>query len=362
MAFTIQLVSPPLTGTPVGEAQYTDFSFTQNLNKPSTLSFSMSGFSEGNIHLGEMDTDVMLYEDRALRYRGRVTGISDTIDESDHKVSVSSSDYRSLLNRRITWTDLAYTQTEQTALGFALITYAQQRNGGDLGITRGVLQTSDVLRDRTYPAGSNILKILDELSNVVTGFEWEIDQWRKFNVWNPFRGTSTTVIAAHGSNVNSITRQTDPSTYANAVRSSGATGVTAAGVELASLADVANPLPQGRFDLQEGNTDVTTYAVLLEGAQGKLASMSALNPSYTLQMTPGTWSYDSIHLGDTIRVVVRSGRLDINELQRVQGIALKVGSDGVQRYTLTVGVSRDTDPLLNQFRDVNKRLNQLARR
>ena len=306
----------------------------------------------------ELLNDVLVYRDGDLLFRGRIGPTEDTVDADSHTVSMAAVDYRGYLDRRILYAAQTYTATDQAGIAWALVDYANTRIGGDVGITRGTGQTTGVNRDRNYEAGKSIGEALDELGRVIGGFDWEVDPWLRLNVYSPSRGTIRDFVAEYGSNVARVSRSVDPGSYANAVRSTGDTALTTAvTLNAATLAT----RPERRFDLAVSDPDVKVQQTVQDRASAALAIAEVIQPSYTVTLRPGRWSPGDVWLGDVTKIVVRSGRLDVNTSERVEEISVSVGDDGSETVELTYG-NRRRESLARYLRYVGRRLVNLERR
>jgi hypothetical protein len=305
--------------------------FTFRLNEPSTVEWSMSGMDPGAALVDELSTDVEAWRNGVRLLRARVGATSDDVGADDHQMTAAAVDYRGLLNRRTVWTAATFTADDQAAIAWDLIAATQALTGGNLGITDASTATGHT-RDRDYAAGKNLGEAIQELSDVFSGFDWEISPELEFKVWSPGRGVVRDFAAVWGDTVASVRRQVDPAQYANAIRSSGAEGVTAA---TRTVADLAGRV-EGRFEAQLGNTDTTTTTALGESADWELSERSVIRPSYTVRLKPGVWDGPAtLWLGDTCRLVVVRGRLAVDTEARVHEISVAAGDDGGEVVEVT---------------------------
>jgi hypothetical protein len=305
--------------------------FTFRLNEPSTVEWSMPGMDPGAPLVDELSTDVEAWRNGVRLMRARVGASSDDINADDCTVGFSALDYRALLNRRILWADTTYTGIDQAAIAWDLIADSQALTAGNLAITDATTATG-ITRDRTYEAGKNLGEAIQQLSEVDGGFDWEISPELELKVWYPARGVTRDFAAVWGDTVTSVRRQVDPSQYANAIRFSGAEGVTATTRSVDALADRI----EGRFEAQSGDTDISTTTALGEKADWELSERSVIRPSYTVKLKPGAWDGPAtLWLGDTCRLVVRRGRLDVDTEARVHEIAVAAGDDGGEEVEVT---------------------------
>jgi hypothetical protein len=341
----------PLTDLP--EAR--DRKVTFKLNAPAELSFTVPGDSRDAELLAELRTDVIVYWGGTALARLRVGATTDNLDADTHNVDVAALDYLALLDRRYLQNAVTYTNTELTTQAWNLIAYTQGRTAADWGITRGL---TAVTASVTWSGedGKKIGEGINDLHLIHPGFDYEIDPGLKFNTW-AFRGQQRDYALEYGGNVTAVTRSFDPEKYANVVRQSGAEGIAPA---WRSAADLATR-PEGRWEAQEGNTDLPNAAVVGLAADAYLQRHGTVTPTYTMTLAPNAaWTPDALWLGDYCTFVVRSGRLDVVGLERVFEVSVEVTPDEAATVNLTFGTFRED--LLALVRAVPARLEQMNRR
>lgn len=330
---------------------------TVRLDNAADAAFTVDGADPRALDIAELATDLKVFRDGTLLYRGRIGQTQDQAGADRHSISCESADYRGLLGRRILYTDLAFTATEQEAIGWSLIADTQARPGGNLGITRAGVATG-VTRDRTYPAGKNVGEALTQLGQVANGFDWEIGPDLVYRVWTE-RGADNGVVLDYGGLISGFSRTINPSNYANAVRVSGSDDppTVAETREAAGLATAAT----GRFDAQHGDPDITVQSTLAAKADWHLAEDQTIRPSWSVTMRADAWEgRDHIWLGDTVLLAVRSGRVNTVEALRVHELEVDVDDDGAETVRLTLG--RPPVKLDQQLRKVLQRVTDLERR
>lgn len=331
-----------------------------DLDGPATATLTVDGLHPATKWILPLASDVLLYRDGRLMFRGRLGHPDDDIDVDGHGVSVPAFDYREILDRRILWpgSRAAFGGVDQADIVWALIADTQALPGGDLSISQGVGSPTGRVRDRLYPVGKTLGETITQLSDVIDGFDFEVDANLAANIYYPRRGRGSVVFVAHKpTTIRSIRRTADTADYTNALRHSGADGLAAVTRQVAGLATRA----EGRWEAQLGDPDITTAGTLAEKADGALTVGSELVPSYTATLQPGKWTGpDDLWLGDTTRLLVRSGRLDIDTLIRVHQMGISVDGDGDETVTVTFG--RPPRSWMRFWRHVANRLTNLNRR
>jgi len=351
-----QFVLANTVGAPLVELPATSMQVQWHLDDPAEASCTVDGLDPRASEVQELLTDLLVYRDSMLVFRGRIVEADDSVGDS-HDLSLRAIDYRGLLARRVTYAGTGWGATDQAQIAWNLIAYAQGLIGGSWGITRGTGQSTGVLRDRLYVAGANVGELLDNLGRVINGYDWEIDANLALNIFHPTRGTSKDWVAEYENTVTSFRRSVSSDAYANAVRATGADTLTPVTVTAANLAS----RPEGRWDQQIGDTDITQQATVTEKANGALARGEVLLPSYTCTVDPDRWTPESAWVGDSTQLVLRSGRLDVAAVERIESVSVSIDDAGAETVALTYGQRRrELEVFLLRF--FGARLTNLERR
>lgn len=341
------VVGPAAGGLDLELADAHNRVFTARLTGQSEASCQIDGTSPQAASVEEISTDLHVFwrdgGSAERLYRGRAGTGGDSLDENSHTVDITSLDYRALLKRRRLYTTstLTYTSLDQAEVARQLIAQTQSRTAGDLGITMGIGNPTGVTVTRTYSAGDAVGDKIEELAETTTGFDWEItpvsDSGLVLNVWYPQRGTDNAVVLEYGGLVSKVRRDVNSADYANAIRETGADALVAQEREATDLAT----RPEGRWDGVYGDTTIADQNALNARADWQLAQAEVITPVYTLTLAPGAWEGPShIWLGDPVHVVVFSGRLQVDTVQRVYEMRFTIGDDGTETVEITTGGPR----------------------
>lgn len=364
------LIGPP-TGGYVSELTAAQArKLTVRLTSPSELAFGINARLPQASSIEEMLTDVHVLwaspESVTHRlFRGRLGPTGDTGDADQHTLTATVLDYRAMVRRRRLYSDsqLAWTGTDQAEIALGLITQTQARTGGALGISKAWsgVEPTGVDRDRTYVAGDSIGDRIQELSEVIDGFDWDVlptsPSALALSVWYPERGNDRGVVLEYGGMVSRFTREVQTSEYANAQRYTGADSTTPSELAVSDLAT----RPEGRWDAVYGDTGLTTQDALDDRAAWQLDQSQAISPTYTLTLRRGTWMGPGhIWLGDRVRVIIQSGRLRVDTSIRVFEMAFTLDADGGEIVEVTVG--RPKPDFRRRTTDDERRLKNLERR
>lgn len=345
------------------------------LTEPSEVSCEVDGRHPEADYLSELATDLHVLRApyhgarKERLYRGRIGKSGDTFDADTHSVTIPSLDYRAVLQRRhlMSGSQVTWTQKDQAEIAFGLVQQAQRHPGGSYGIVLGRTPATGVLRDRTYELGDNIGDRLQELSEVIDGFDWDITSTSagglQLDIWYPQRGTELEgIVLEFGGAIASGTRTVDSGDYANHIRATGTQpegGGEEPAIQERSAPDLVSR-PEGRWDKTYGES-ITTTKALEERADWLLDQAQVVTPSYSLSMRRGWWRGPShVWLGDTVTVRIRSGRLRVNTRLRVHQIDIDISDDGTEDVTLTVGGPKPD--YRRRAAAIEKRLASLERR
>jgi hypothetical protein len=326
---------------------------------PSDATFTVLGTSDEAQLLEELITDVWVYRDGVSLFRGRVTKTTDTLNASGlHTVAVEAHDYRSVLDRRIAYTDRTWTSAGQAQTVWDALTDTQLLAGGSLGLTQGVWPGTDVVRPSVIiKAGDTVYSFIKKLGQMQGGFDFDIDDSLRANLWSPRRGVDNGATLDLGGAVIEMGRTFDTAQYADALRQSGADSVTPTTLTTADISSA----PQGRWDAQFGDTQLTTADMVAQTAQTNLNQAALVVPVYSLVLRAGGWGGPShVFLGDYGTVAVRSGRLDEQAAARVYEVDVEVDASDVEKVTVVAGDIR-LDPK-SVLRGIAKRVQQLSKR
>ena len=327
---------------------------TVPLDGPRELSTSTDGRSVAAAKIGDWTTDLIADRDGERLFRGPVIP-TDQLRADSHQVTLRAADYRWRLSKRDLQSDLSYSSTYQEAIGWGIIQHLQSRTGGDLGITRSGVLTHGPKRDRNYETGDNAGQRLDELGRVENGQDWEIGPDLVYRTWIS-RGAGSPLVLLWGGTVDEIDRTPDGS-YANFVRVIGDDTTTSQTAQSSDLATVDG----GRWDLTVGAPSVSQNATLLERAEGELDAREGSPTEWTCRLSEAAaWTPTRLWVGDTVRLVVDAGRLDVDTTLRVHQVRIRVDlASGDEQVWVSLGAP--PADFVSQWRRLTGRISELER-
>jgi hypothetical protein len=362
-------------------------------NKPASLTFTLDGNSPAAALVAELETDVRAWrwdepsgQDVCL-FRGLVTAAEDQLTEQSATVTFTAVDYLAMLDRRLITQTLNLTADDQDDIAAQLIGFrASASDGtsfapGDYLPIRPVRAYPDgtlarplsgVVRDRTYLGSQAVGQALADLAAVISGFDFALqpaphslsEEWDQVRVYFPSQGVARNDVALiYGATVATLTRSNTSTNYANYQRALGNNsggGPQSFGEAWNGDANDVTRIPIGLWQTGGNWADVKDNASLLQKAQGDLNLSGALVPTYTVGLTPGTYTWGRPNVGDTVPLIVQRGRLDIDTTVRVMGISFDIGEDGNEDVILTLG--RPAMPLTELIVRPTRDINAIARR
>ena len=303
--------------------------------------FELDGRSEEAVEVVELESDLWIWRDGVLLFRGRVTSGFDEVDENRHRVQFTAKDYRGMLaHRYVGEAGAEYVGVDQGQIAWDLIDQSQQRDGGDWGVTDGVGSTSGTLRDRTgILPGTQVLGLVESLGRVSGGFEWDISPELALRRWYPTRGTYTGVVLDWGGTIARFQRTITAEQFSSAPMATGGEGTVPV---VAEAVDVDTD-PRGRWELARSYPSITNQSTLDARAPWLLDQLGVLRPQHQLVFTQGRWDGpDHVWIGDTVALSLRSGRLAVDGAHRVLELGVVLDDSG--RETVTAGVHAGIEP------------------
>jgi len=339
----------------VGELVALDRRIELRLERPSIASFRINAAHPSALFIRELSTDVIVYRDGRPLMRGVITATQDSLDEDAHYIDVTVMDYRGRLEFRRLLDAQAFTDTADVDIAFQAIVNAQAETNGNLGIRRGVFDDGVELSG-AFPAGISVTEAIDLVANVDDGFDWEIDATLRLNIYRP-RGRRTDRVLDYGGLVSQVNREFTASEFANSVRVSG-------DETIASVIAGEGDATLGRWERQVGFPQVSSSTLLAGLALDELsrASDEALTTRVRLRSSEGTQAWggtSDIGLGDIVRLVIQSNRLNVNEETKVREIDVTVSDDGKEEVSLVLDGPRRT--FQERINDIMQRLTELER-
>ena len=148
--------------------------------------------------------EIFVQKDSTNVYLGVITDVDIGKDDKGLlQIRVASVGFSTLLKKRRTAELRKFVSTDAGEIAFTLIDESQTSDPpfSDFGITEGLIETS-VGRDRTFRF-SQVLDAIQKMSNenLLNGFDFEVDNEKKFNVFFPEKGSQRENIFIDSGNI-----------------------------------------------------------------------------------------------------------------------------------------------------------------
>jgi hypothetical protein len=231
---------------------------------------------------------------------------------------------------------LPFIQVDQFDIVRALIQHVASKDGGDIGMVLGG-EMSGVLRDRTYRVTKykHIFEAIDELSNVINGFDYAVDVYydtqkvpqKRLTLSYPRRGKRGTAATAMFEFPGDILKYTYPEEGTDLVTRSHAQGEGTGRDMKRSFKTNTSMTSRGwpLYEQHKAYTDVKRQSTLDDHAQSDLDMMDqALTlPKITVPVQ-GEYPLGTFIVGDHVRAKIEDVRFPdgYDQSLRLLGIAV----------------------------------------
>lgn len=280
--------------------------------------------------------------DTTLVWAGEQAAMSGSLtNDQNNWCTITCFDWLEQLNSRFTPFEVIYDQEDAGQIAWDLIDKSQTgwdgygEPYGDLGITKGTIEAT-INRDKTL-VNQNIMEAIISLSDVQSGFDFEITHDKVFNVYSVLGEDLTEeILLEYGVNIDSckiVEDFTHPSTRAIVLGE-------VIGEETLQRIE-RDSATQSTYGLREFLTS-ETEASELENFQDR---GDAINDKYgaplikiDAKMTKGSNpSIIEFGVGDVVGVRIKSGVYDIEEQYRIFEWELTFGEDNSEQLNLVLG-------------------------
>jgi hypothetical protein len=246
-------------------------------------------------------------------------------------------DWLEQLNSRYTASEKFFDGVDAGQIAWTLIDDTQDQTNGNLGITQGTIQTT-VPRDRHY-YNQNIMEAIVNLSNVLSGFDFEITNDKVFNVKNVI-GTdkSNEIIIKYGHNVESVKIVED---FVHPTNRAIIIGQSTDDLNDLIRVERNNLTSQSEYKVRESLTsemEVSETTTMEDKGDAVLRKyqypLISVDINFSSLPEPNITQFG---LGDALRFIVKSGIYNINEAYRVFEWTITFDSNNVGKLNLILG-------------------------
>ncbi len=275
--------------------------------------------------------ELYIYRAGVLVWGGELCYSRVDLSAESEQIMVTAKGFFELLAKRFVGTSAnprVFSNTDAGQIAWTIINESQTQTDGDFGITQGTIQTSKN-RDRTYEY-KNLKEAIEGLSslNIKDGFDFEISPDKKFSVFYPRKGRDRNdIVFEWGVNILSFFETLDATDMANRVIVLG----EGQGSEMKTSTRNAISTIQSAYKIREKllmYKDVKEQATLDDHGDKELSVKQVQQQIIGLK-TKGNLEppFGAYTIGDSVRVRVKHGLLDIDNLFRIYGIRVRIDDE-----------------------------------
>lgn len=212
----------------------------------------------------------------------------------------------------------------------------ETNSDSDTGIKIGIIE-STVARDRTYQ-NQNIAEGIMNLSDVLSGFDFEVDNNRVFNVYNIMGEDKTNSLAfQYGHNTSRVEIIEDFASPANRAIVLGE-AIDENNLLRVDRNDISLQSEFGLYEARMIEDDVSTESTMNDKGDALIrkygTALIKIDFDVVRNITP---SIDEFDVGDGVRLIIKDGMYNIDEEYRVFEWQMEVGTDSSEKLSLVLG-------------------------
>lgn len=301
------------------------------LNRAGAASFTVSlvdsKINQDLLLLG--NKELYIYRSGTLVWGGELVNSRSNLPSGD--IQVTAKGFLDLLSKKFIGTAASprvFTNTDLSTILSTIISEVQTGTNASFGLVSGSLATSRNA-DRSYEY-KNVKEAIEGLSNlnIINGIDFEFDAQKQFSTFYPKKGRDRDdIVFEYGRNIISFSESLDASDMANQIIVLG----EGQGTEMFTSTRDANAGIQSAYKIRQkviSFKDVNKTATLNDHGDLELSNNQTQKQIISLttkgNLEPGLGSYV---VGDSVRVIVRFGYMNINSLFRVYGIKVRISDE-----------------------------------
>lgn len=336
---TYRLVVKDGSGNNLGEFErYKNLRFTKRLNNYGECSFSVPVNDPKIASLIALRIyTVHIYRDELLLWAGEQAVRQGALDDKGGNwATITCYDWFEQWFSRYTAEEVTFTGIDAGQIAWDMIDTAQGEANGDFGITEGTIEATQN-RDRTY-YNQNIGEAIVNLSNIINGFDFEINTSKVFNVASVIGvDRSDEIRLEYGINVRSIRITEDFSKPVNRGIVIGDSGVLAEPLRV----ERDNVTSQGIYKIREdlsNEMSVSETETLEEKGDAMLRKFQEPLIKISMEIVRSTTpTIADFAIGDIIKLIIKTGIYDMNENFRIYEWGVSWDQNDTETLSLTLG-------------------------
>jgi len=323
------------SGNYLGEFnRFKDLRFGKRMNHYGTASFKIPVLDPKAASLVALRIyTVEIYRDSVREWAGeQAMRSADLNEDGDNWLTLTCFTWFEQLFSRFTGSLRTFSAVDAGQIAWTLIDESQDDDS--FGFTEGDIDTT-MPRDRKYE-NKNIGEAIVELTNVINGFDCQINDSKAFEVFASQGVDRSDIILEYGRNIKSMTITEDFSQPINRAIILGSTGNPADALRVESEDATSITLYKLREAVFSEMTTSDTTTLEEKGEAVIRKNKSALF-KVTLDLVRGTTpNIDQFALGDTIRLLVNYGTYNIDELVRIYEWNISYNDDDTEKLELVI--------------------------
>lgn len=298
------------------------------LNRAGSASFTLhladSKINQDLLLLGSKE--LYIYRNNTLVWGGELVTSKSDLPSGD--IQITAKGFLDLLSKKFIGSAASprvFTNTDLSTIMSTIISEVQTGTNASFGLVFGVLATSRNA-DRSYEY-KNAKEAIEGLSNlnIKNGIDFEFDAQKQFSTFYPKKGRDRNdIVFEYGNNVISFSESLDASDMANQIIVLG----EGQGTELITSTRNAPSGIQSGYKIRQkvvSFKDVNSTATLDDHGDQELSNNQTQKQIISLKtkgnLEPGLGSYA---IGDSVRVIVKYGYMNIDSLFRIYGIRVRI--------------------------------------
>lgn len=311
---------------------------TFRLKDSCSISFKLNQLDPMAKKVLELRSDLWVYREGDLVFRGRITASRDNLDANGGYVDFTAVDYRERAKRWFIYDDDIYFWFDEDVAVIAsnVLTAVQARTGASYGVSTGLgFPALGVIRNEVeFTPGSSMAAGLDSLQeSKLRGFDWEISPELELNLWVRRGVTPAAKQLEYTGAMKALTRDFKADEFANAVRASGG---EIPYPEVIESADVGVDL-RGRWEAEVSWPDVESQEIMNDRTEYLLEQVNRVPEEYSVDLVEGHWKgRNHLWLGDDIIMPINFGRLAVSPIVRIHEVRISPDGNGGEQVKLVL--------------------------
>lgn len=318
---------------------------TQARNKQLTLTLNKAGAASFTLPLDDVLAASVQEVSTCLTVRrrfnnnvfnvvwsGYVSGIS---EQTPNQMTVNCTGWLQSLEKKFIKFDTNFNLTDAGSIAQSILSKINAAESAPAYVFNGITETT-VIRTRQYKAYEQVLKIIQDLSDIESGYDMVVDPvTRKLNIYVKAMVDRLNLPFEYKYNIQEISRSSDTSRLVNRIIVQGG-----AGTFVSQADDFLSQAKYGVFEEYVTLSDVTDQLILAAYANAEIAIRSQPLRIYTFSLNKSPISsgnpklFIDYNIGDKIYLTARKGRIqEKNKPVRIFSLSVNINETGNEQVS-----------------------------